>query len=179
MIDRNWVNSPEIKNFNTTVSLHKEGKYYFELTINYSEIVKIGPLVLAVGVANDDRMVGRLYNIRNQDAGKAPITIGIATDLDNGKLYISHNGMWIGGVPGSNQGLDIKLGDFYWEKYTASADSLKPYLESGALAPNVGNRPFAYAMPAGYQPWRGEHTPVLNIIGFAELEQAIPSTYIE
>lgn len=139
---------------NRPATVHEKGRWYFELRIDYRKVVDIGPIVLAVGAWDNKHMTGTLANIRAQDAGKDPGTIGIAVDLDNGKLYTSYDGMWREGAPGSNEGLDLKLGRRYYGSFMLSAVDQKPYLESGALVPNFGDRPLTYALPAGYRAWR-------------------------
>jgi uncharacterized protein YecT (DUF1311 family) len=135
-------------------TVHTSGKWYFEMTVNYSEAVKIEPCVLSVGVTDKQQFIGLLDNIRPKHADKDIMRYGFAIDLDNGKLYISKNGEWTQGAPGSNLGQDLKLGRTYYASFMSSADSVAPYLEHKAFAPNFGDKPMTYALPAGYSPWR-------------------------
>lgn len=137
-----------------TATIHTNGKWYFELMVNYAEAVNIEPFVLTVGVRNAEGMSGILDNIRRRDAGKDIMRYGFAVDLDNGKLYISRNGAWTQGAPDSNTGFDLKLGRNYYAAFMISADEVTPYLERKALVPNFGDSPMTYAIPAGYSPWR-------------------------
>jgi uncharacterized protein YecT (DUF1311 family) len=138
-------------------TFHSNGKWYFEVTINPEEIVKIAPMVLSIGVSNVDSFSGTIFNIRQRDSVADSVRIGIAADLDNGKLYISRNGVWSNGVPGSNQGLDLKLGKDYAGVLNMSADSSFPYFFRKAVIPNFGgDTPMAYALPDGYSPWRNQ-----------------------
>lgn len=137
-------------------TFHSKGKWYFEITVNFEEVIKIAPMVLSVGVQDDVSFTGTIYNIRSQDSKTESARIGIAADFDNGKIYISRNGVWINGVPGSNQGMDLKLGRDYAGVFIMS-DNPFPYLFHNAVIPNFGGEnPMAYALPAGYSPWRSQ-----------------------
>jgi uncharacterized protein YecT (DUF1311 family) len=147
-------NVPSLAFDKRPVTLHSSGKWYFEFLVNYGEVVKIEPCVLTVGVTNFQWRSGILDNVRPKHAGKENMRYGFAVDLDNGKLYISRNGAWTNGEPGSNQGHDLKLGQNYFAQFSVSADSPTDYLANQALVPNFGDSPMAYALPAGYVPWR-------------------------
>ena len=138
-------------------TFHSNGKWYFEVTVNFGDVVKIAPMVLTVGVQNVTSFSGTIINIRSMDSNAEAARIGIAADLDNGKLYISRNGVWTNGDPGSNQGLDLKLGQEYAGGLVMSADSPFPYFLHKAIIPNFGgDQPMAYALPVGYSPWRSQ-----------------------
>lgn len=137
-------------------TVHRNGKWYFELAVNYGESVKIEPYVLTVGVSDKQQFIGILDNIRPRDSNKDVLQYGFAVDLDNGKLYISRNGAWAGSEPGSNQGQDLKLGRNYYASFMISADTVTPYLERKAIIPNFGDGVMTYALPAGYSPWRNK-----------------------
>jgi uncharacterized protein YecT (DUF1311 family) len=131
-----------------------KGKWYFEVLVNYAEIVKIEPCVLTIGVWDKQHMTGILDNIRIRDAEKNTFLYGFAVDLDNGKLYVSRNGEWKQGEPGSNLGQDLKLGRAYYATLFTSTEAVSPYLEKWAIVPNFGDRHMTYALPAGYSPWK-------------------------
>jgi uncharacterized protein YecT (DUF1311 family) len=133
---------------------HATGKWYFELAVDYAKVVEIEPTVFMAGVSDEDVAMGLLDSVRKKDAAKAPMRYGIALDLDNGKLYQSRNGEWIKGEPGSNQGIDIKLGRDYYGILLCVCDTLQPYIEARAFIPNFGDNPMSYAPPAGYRAWR-------------------------
>lgn len=152
--DASPANNLDVAYDRRPATVHMNGKWYYEMLIDYSQVAQIGPVALVIGVSESGHLVGSMDNIRKQDAGKDPITVGIAVDLDNGKLYISRNGAWIGGAPGSNEGLDLKLGRNYYGTFAISADSPKTYLDNKALIPNFGDRQMTYAIPAGYKSWR-------------------------
>lgn len=136
------------------VTTHSSGKWYYEITVNYAEVVAIEPCVFNAGIAEGSHTFGVLDNVRAKDSGRNIMRYGFATDLDNGKLYLSKNGNWVGGDPGSNLGMDIKLGKTYYGVFGVSADSPAPYIQRRAIAPNFGDTPMTYALPAGYRPWR-------------------------
>jgi len=138
----------------TPPTSHANGKWYFEVAVNYAEIVKIEPVLLTIGVLENKQVDGVLANIRMRDKDKAPLIYGFAVDLDNGKLYTSYNGAWANGVPGSNLGKDLKLGRNYNAAIIASADTLEPYLQQKAILPNFGTAAMTYSLPGGYSPWQ-------------------------
>lgn len=141
------------------VTSHKDGKWYFEFAVSYRETVDIEPCVLTIGVSEQGRFVGVIDNIRPRHREKDVVRYGFAVDLDNGKLYVSKNGNWMRGEPGSNLGQDLKLGRKYFGVFSASSDSITPYLERKAFIPNFGDTAMTYTLPAGYSPWRNK---VLN-----------------
>lgn len=147
---------PELAYDQRPVTPHGSGKWYFEFAVNYGEIVMIEPCVISVGVTNQQVFSGILDNIRPKHSNKDVMRYGFAVDLDNGKLYISKNGAWQNGEPGSNLGHDLKLGRDYFGGFRVSADSVAPYLERKAIVPNFGDSAMTYALPAGYSPWRNK-----------------------
>jgi hypothetical protein len=112
--------------------------------------------VLSAGVtwSNGPEFFGILDAIRTRDSNKANVRYGLAVNLDNGKLYRGKNGEWLRGEPGSNLGLDLKLGRTYREALMVSADDIQPCLEQNAIAPNFGSTRMTYSLPAGYRPWQ-------------------------
>jgi len=94
--------------------------------------------------------VGTLHTIHRRNIGQPPVNIGVALDLDAGKLYIRVDGGWRQ-QPGSAAGLDLKLGRPYVAKLTSSVP-LGPYLDRGLVEVNFGQHAFTYALPDGYVP---------------------------
>jgi len=146
--------SPEVTYNERKPTPHSSGKWYFELKVNYGKAVTIGPVVLTMGVSDKTQSTGLLDNIRTRDASKDSMRYALAIDLDNGKLYQSRNGVWVSGPPGSNEGMDLKLGRDYFAFFDTSADSYRPYVDAGAFVPNFGDTAMEYALPPGYRPWR-------------------------
>jgi uncharacterized protein YecT (DUF1311 family) len=127
------------------------GKWYFEVSYDQSAIAKTASADFFVGVNGVNfSNVGTLQTIHKRNIGLPPVTIGVAEDLDDGKLYISMNGAWRA-TPGSAGGLDLKLGRPYLSQLTSSVP-LNPYLDQGLVRVNFGERAFAYALPGGYVP---------------------------
>ena len=139
-------------------TIHTTGKWYFEFTLNQSEIAAIMPTVIVLGVAEEGHITGTMQIISGHNVGENSVRIGIAADLDNGKFYHSRNGVWMDGAPGSNQGGDLKTGRNYYAIFMVSAsEQRQQMLDSGAFVPNFGDHPLAYAIPNGYSPWRNQH----------------------
>ncbi len=127
------------------------GKWYYEVSYDQSEIAKTASADFFIGVNGVNfSNVGTLQTIHKRNIGRPPVTIGVAEDLDDGKLYLSLNGAWRA-VPGSAGGLDLKLGRPYLSQMTSSVP-LNPYLDQGLVRVNFGEHAFTYALPAGYIP---------------------------
>ncbi len=125
------------------------GKWYYEVSYDQSEIAKTASADLFIGVNGINfSNVGTLQTIHKHNIGLPPVTIGVAEDLDDGKLYISMNGAWRA-PPGSAGGLDLKLGRPYLSQLTSSVP-LNRYLDQGFVRVNFGERAFIYALPGGY-----------------------------
>lgn len=124
------------------------GKYYFEAAIDVGTIAKTSESTIFVGVqAIGSGSSGTLVTIRKRSANEPSRNIGIAIDLDVGKIYIRKNGAWES-APGSANALDLKLGRPYVGKLSSSVSltGLPPAL----VDVNFGEKPFVYALPDGY-----------------------------
>jgi uncharacterized protein YecT (DUF1311 family) len=127
------------------------GKWYYEVSYDQSEIAKTASADLFIGVNGANfSTVGTLQTIHKRNIGLPPVTIGVAEDLEDGKLYISMNGAWRA-TPGSTGGLDLKLGRPYLSELTSSVP-LNQYLDQGLVRVNFGEHAFPYALPGGYLP---------------------------
>lgn len=138
-------------------TIHSTGKWYFEFSLRMRDIATIAPTLLIFGISDQEHQTGISLNIPSSTQDNSLIRFGIAVDLDNGKMYARRNGEWWRGRPGSNEGSDIKLGRNYYAIFTAAATEdgkEREMIQKGALVPNFGDAPFAYAIPDGYQPWR-------------------------
>jgi uncharacterized protein YecT (DUF1311 family) len=137
------------------------GKWYFEVKIEPAGILKTAEAALFAGImqaVRDDKAanasgesIGTLRNIRRIDKNLELTTLGFAVDLDDGKLYTSESGEWRDGRPGSAGGSDILRGRSY-RMMLSSSVAVNDFLRSGALAVNLGESGFVYAVPAGYRP---------------------------
>ncbi len=127
------------------------GKWYFEVLLNQGEIARDASAVMFVGVQGlGFSNVGTLHAIHRRHIGQPPVNIGVALDLDGGKLYIRVDGGWRQ-QPGSAAGLDLKLGRPYEAKLTSSVP-LGSYLDRGLVQVNFGQHAFTYALPDSYVP---------------------------
>jgi uncharacterized protein YecT (DUF1311 family) len=125
------------------------GKWYFEATIQVGEIAETSEASIFIGATGHGASsIGGIQAIRRHSIGAPAINVGIALDLDDGKLYVRRNGLW-DSAPGSAGGLDLKLGRPYQAKLSSSV-SLTPYLDKNLVEVNFGQRPFTYALPDGY-----------------------------
>jgi uncharacterized protein YecT (DUF1311 family) len=87
-------------------------------------------------------------------AGESGIyTFGLAVDFDNGKWYWSANGKWQNAEPGSAQGADFKPGA-YSIRVMSPTRPIQVPLSRGGIVINTGRKPFRYATPPGYEPYR-------------------------
>src|SRR6266436_5456643 len=116
-----------------------KGKWYFEIRVDEPAIQRLAEATFSTGVvqavadeaATNERggSYGSLITIRRIDKNVELYTLGYALDLDNGKLYISINGEWDGGAPGSSGGLDLIRGRAYKGELSSSV-SINPFLSS-------------------------------------------------
>lgn len=79
-------------------------------------------------------------------------TIGIAIDVDNGRLYFSKNGVWIVGDPNGRQGgIAMKPKRDYVAAFAVSSPGRSN--DSDTWTVNFGAERFAFDVPAGYAPY--------------------------
>src|SRR5262249_11368948 len=103
-------------------TLHADGKWYFELTIDRAEVARLGAVLIIAGFAEvDGMMTANMSNIREGDLGTQ--VVGCAIDLDNGAVYFREDGTWGNDEPGSNRGADVKLGRNYSAQVRSSIDT--------------------------------------------------------
>ena len=130
---------------------HSTGKWYFETTVDVGRLAQTSEQALFIGVKSPYQSTGTLLTIHKRDATRGSVNVGVAVDLDAGKLYLRDNGAWRNGPPGSSGGEDLPLGRPY-QGWVSSSSSLSRALASHILAPNLGQQAFVYALPDGYQP---------------------------
>src|ERR1039457_1427183 len=137
-------------------TVHSTGKWYFEIVVNRGVISTIFPTNVLIGLSDKEQFTGTSENISGASPSGESVNVGIAADLDNGKLYVRRNGAWQGGEPGSNRGNDVKLGRAYYSVIIISAkEHNSEYYERGGIVPNFGGaRAMTYALPDGYVAWR-------------------------
>ncbi len=127
------------------------GRWYFETAVDISDLARSNEQALFIGVRTDTQSIGTLMAIHRRDVARGSVNIGVAVDLDAGKLYIRDNGLWRGGGPGSSGGQDLKLGRPY-RGWVSSSVALGRALDARTLAPNFGQNAFTYSLPDGYLP---------------------------
>jgi len=127
------------------------GKWYFESEVNIGDLARESERALFVGVRTQSQSIGTLLTLHKRDVGRDALNIGVAVDLDAGKLYIRENGKWRGGGPGESGGQDLKLGRPY-QGWISSSTALDQAIQRHSLDTNFGQRAFVYAVPDGYRP---------------------------
>lgn len=144
------------------------GKFYFEVSLNKDAIVPgrelsvlIGILGLPFGPLADPAAAaqgGHNYFTFLTSGGPLSVdgtgyqVVGIAADLDAGKMHVRNNGTWAGGGPGTASGSDLEPGWHYRAQVSANV-MLAPMMERGLLKVNFGSDPFRYSLPDGYLPF--------------------------
>jgi uncharacterized protein YecT (DUF1311 family) len=141
---------------------YTRGKYYLEATILRNSIAQLGDADVYVGIVEllGDLGMGSIIHARKSEpftitqiapgeirfSDADEVTVGIAVDLDEGKLYVRQDGQWLGAEPGSAKGTDIKLGRSYRAKVNASVP-LGPLIRAGLIKVNFGQVPFRHEIP--------------------------------
>jgi hypothetical protein len=115
------------------------GKWYYEFTLSTN--VGSSPN-LNVGVIRSNATSSSFtYDLGNSLGASSGDVIGVALDVDAGKLWIAKNGTWVGsGNPGTGANATIS-------SITLSGDSLTFYngpFNSVSYSANFGQRAFAY-----------------------------------
>lgn len=137
------------------------GKWYFEVSLDKDGLTRTQdgvrdnwPMAMWIGCTDAKRSndIGTLIQIRPRSA-QIPETLGLALDLDRGKLFISRNGLWQGSVTDSRGGRTIKQG----LSYVCGLEStlvIRSLLENNAVNVNLGEMPFRFSMPMNYRPFQ-------------------------
>jgi uncharacterized protein YecT (DUF1311 family) len=158
----------------------RSGRHYFEVTVDHGLIRDKLQASLVARVSDGVSWVGASYDIRPQDmvlkleGGSSvvidggnlgdirlpKVVIGVAADLDAGRLYRHSDGAWLGGAaPGSPHGDALRpMAEFRAE--LSSTVPLKPLIEQGIVTVNFGDAPFLH-QPAGYAGFDATGTPVV------------------
>jgi len=139
---------------------HEHGLWYFEVLVNAGEIAQATP-VDVTSSCRPSNPNDYLPSVGFHTTYKPTVNvtgenlIGLAIDLNKGKLYSSMNGIWQHGKPGSSDGLDILLGR-PWGCGIQTNETVEDLLKRKFIEVNFGERPFTYELPAGYKPFRGD-----------------------
>lgn len=150
----------------TSFESHSEGKWYFEVSIDATQLALAMDALIFVGVQGESGDIGRLVTVRPDGGGigqmvlllPAKSRIGVAVDLDAGQVYLRENGKWITGAPESGAGLAIRKNS----RVKASVNSSVPLnaaIDQKLVLINFGTLPFAEAPPAGFAPYRSGTPP--------------------
>lgn len=135
------------------------GKYYWEITIDDAQggdtLIGAGTSSFAItSYCGSDADSygwygsGSKYN-NGASSGYAPTyttgdVVGVALDLDNGKIWWSKNGTWTGDpVAGTGEAYSGLSGEFY--------AAVSPYNANKILTANFGASSFSYSVPDGFQ----------------------------
>lgn len=160
---------------NNAYSTHSfgSGKFYAEFTVSnsysysylgFSDVTALtqssyvgyfpGCYGLEVGTGIIYGSNGAIGSYTGATAGQ---TLMIAVDMDNGKAWWGINGVWFNsGSPaaGTNPQVTGLSG--------AKSFALTPYASSGVFSANFGQRPFAYAPPAGFKCLSTRNLPTVS-----------------
>ncbi|MBF0556759.1 MAG: DUF1311 domain-containing protein [Nitrospirae bacterium] len=145
------VSEKGIYDFSSTAH-HNKGKWYFEVKLDMGAIASKADSVMFIGITDEVTNSGAMPYMRKKMKDLGITSIGIAADLDYGKVYVRNNGTWTNGNPGSSQGLDIKTGREATALITSSV-ALDEFLNQKLVTINFGKSPFEYALPDGYRPF--------------------------
>jgi hypothetical protein len=135
------------------------GKWYFEVTLDQNGIARTQdgvrgdwPMAMWIGCADTKRRydIGTLVQIR-PGSSQVLETLGLALDLESGKLFISRNGLWQGSVPGSQGGKTIKQGLSYICELDSTV-AIQSLLDKNVVNVNLGEAPFRFSLPQKYLP---------------------------
>jgi hypothetical protein len=130
------------------------GKHYFELSGSYAAGYRCGGVGLSSQLLDESLGTG-VYGWGHRDDGyklhsgataydyswPSPYVIGVAVDLDVGKVWISKNGTWAGD-PVAGTG----------EMFAGLSGSLFPMISmsGGSVTANFGASAFSYSVPSGF-----------------------------
>ncbi len=152
---------------------HDAGKWYAEATFLAKNYAQDDGQYMQVAVSNSKMLLG-MQLFRSQMSRLAGAdgnyVVGVALDLDNGKMYWSDNGTWHDS-PGSAGGIPLTRGDPYALRIVSAGSSISKDLNLGFISFNTGQTPFVHPTPAGYKPYFA--TPA-NVAGGPQLDWIVP-----
>lgn len=154
---------------------HRGGRWYFEVMVDSRLLPDQTEASLVIGVvrAGGTSVSGSVFNIRptnlavrapdgsgilivggrSLDSALSVSVIGIAADLDLGKVYVSTNGDWEGGPPQPRWEGSKTVGkdESEYQAAVLSSRDIRPLIESGALKVNFGSDAFSMPVPDGFK----------------------------
>ena len=140
------------------------GRWYFEVDLKLGEMAKSVDAFVFTGVTADVGNFGRIVGVLPAGQGlgivllPGDLHIGVAVDLDAGKLYFRDRVVpgtgdaWPRGRPGSREGIDLPRGVAYRAALLSSV-RLERFVAEGLVRVNFGQQPFAGPVPDGYLPF--------------------------
>jgi uncharacterized protein YecT (DUF1311 family) len=136
-----------------TNASHNRGKWYYEITVDSGKISALGDLLLSSGIVSDGPSAGvvQMTNIRHGHTEAPSTSLGWAIDLDNGVVYTRQDGTWLN-QPGTTGAPTVTLNSAF-RGYLEGSSAIAELIKRGLIKVNLGQVPFAYAMPDGYRPF--------------------------
>lgn len=153
----------------TSPMVRNQGHWYFDVTIYSRDIARLGFNALWLGCREGatNTSTGMIVYVRDEKGAPGKVTYGFALDLDAGRLYISMNGAWQNGEPGSARGIPTKVGGEY-RCGVESTMPIAPLIERGLLAVNYGiPNSFPYRIPSGFLSF---DQPLGNFVSYRQME---------
>lgn len=153
----------------TSPMVRNQGHWYFDVTIYSRDIARLGFNALWLGCreGTTNTSTGMIVYVRDEKGAPGKVTYGFALDLDAGRLYISMNGAWQNGEPGSARGIPTKVGGEY-RCGVESTMPIAPLIERGLLAVNYGiPNSFPYRIPSGFLSF---NQPLGNFASYRQME---------
>jgi len=157
---------------NKTNRAYVRGRYYAEAHfhpapghVHPQETTNLG--VMSLGASPAGRLLAPATHLnghgfpvldaRSRAAVKAGSVVGLAVDLDAGRLYFHVDGQWLGGEPQSSKGIALPRGAEY-----VLATSVHPWSERqmDAWGFNFGASKFRHPPPAGFVAYVGGENPI-------------------
>lgn len=152
-------------------TVRNQGHWYFDVTVYARDIARLGFNALWLGCweKETNTSAGMIVYVRDEKGAPGKVTYGFALDLDAGRLYISMNGAWPNGEPGSARGIPAKVGGEY-RCGVESTMPIGPLVERGLLAVNYGiPNSFPYRIPSGFLSF---DQPLGNFVSYRQMELA-------
>lgn len=153
----------------TSPMVRNQGHWYFDVTIYARDIALLGFNALWLGCweGETNTSTGMIVYVRDEKGAPGKVIYGFALDLDAGRLYISMNGAWQNGEPGSGRGIPTKVGGEY-RCGVESTVPIAPLIEHGLMAVNYGiPHSFPYRIPSGFLSF---DQPLGNFVSYRQME---------
>ena len=150
-------------------TVRNQGHWYFDVTVYARDIARLGFNALWLGCweGKSNTSTGMIVYVRDESGAPGNVRYGFALDLDAGRLYISTNGAWQNGEPGSARGIPAKVGGEY-RCGVESTMPIGPLIERGLLAVNYGiPHSFPYRIPSGFLSF---DQPLGNFVSYRQME---------